>query len=123
MLAPSKPRSRKSLRAPSRICRRFELSSSATRESVARVDAGICSAVFPRQAPAETLLEGAVSHASLRWIYLDRTVRSMIIDEWRLARLARALRHVAQSTSGSVMAAARDQAARIVRSEPDADER
>ena len=44
MLAPSKPISRNNLRAPSRICRRFELSSSATRESVARVDAAICSA-------------------------------------------------------------------------------
>src|SRR5262249_26279728 len=78
MLAPSKPKSMNTLRAPSRICRRFEVSSSPTIRKEVESAATIGLGSRERIKDWKGSREGHQSSLCHR-LYLDRTVRSMVM--------------------------------------------
>src|SRR4030081_3416194 len=79
MLAASKPRSMNTLRAPSRIGRRFEESSSVATSIVFGMTATIGLSSRQRFQPAIRIGRVFRLMVQLTEMYLDRTVRSMVI--------------------------------------------
>src|ERR1700678_3069785 len=121
MLAPSKPKSMKTLRAPSMICRLLEESGSPTKRRGDEFSATIGLASQQIWDPGNNS-EGYRPYIYQSRIYLDRTVRSMLFvpNVGRGGRLGLCFFiDIGMRIGRAVMAAARDQAARIVRTGPE----